>query len=115
MYEREKDPSRPITPPRPWYGSFCGGTGAAGFFLGEPKMRWNAPLPRVPLGFVGAGGRLIRAWRVSMNSSLSVAILAVRMRSRAGEEQFEFLIDFGFSLEKLERCCHAVETVVKCT
>ena len=49
-----------------------------GFFLGEPKIRWKAPLPRVPFVFVGAGGRLMRAWRVNMNSNLSVAILLVR-------------------------------------
>lgn len=55
-----------------------------GFFFGEPKIRWKAPLPRVPFVFVGAGGRLMRAWRVNMNSSLSVAILSSDLLSRVG-------------------------------
>ena len=46
-----------------------------GFFFGEPKIRWKAPLPSVPLDLGGAGGRLMRTWRVNMNSNFSVAIL----------------------------------------
>lgn len=52
------------------------------FFLGDPKIRWKAPLPSVPFVLGAAGGRLMRAWRVNMNSSFSVAILLVREEDR---------------------------------
>lgn len=84
------------------------------FFLGDPKIRWKAPLPSVPFALGAAGGRLMRAWRVNMNSSFSVAILLVREEDKM-MVQFKFLLYFGFSCEGFEGSCDAVKTIVKGT
>ena len=72
-------------------------------------------MPRVPFDFGGAGGSVIRAWRVSMNSNLSVAILFYQQMKVVRKEQFKFLVDFSFFLEDFEGRCDAMETVVKST